>query len=352
MTMNQQQETYFSVDSRLLFQLGEKLVTDRAVALAELVKNGYDADATLVTVKMDAVKTKGGTITIDDNGGGMTPARFQETWMRIATIDKEENPISSKYGRQKAGEKGIGRFACRRLAELLEIESVAEDDNQHRTRLNATFNWAYFAPGTDVNGIPITLSSTTVGPETPTGTKLVLKLANESWSISDIKRLRQQLTDLISPISIESELETPPENYDPGFKIKIDCPEFPVELEDLDETFFKNSWAKLTASVDENGLATYHLRVNQGFKYLQNQDKEFMREKPFVHLRDTKIEAHIFSYRTDFFKYSEWGIAHVRRIGDERGGIKVYADSFRIFGYGAKGDDWLNTNYDLARRSP
>ncbi len=106
----QQKETYFSVDSRLLFQLGEKLVTDRAVALAELVKNGYDADATLVIVKMEEVKVKGGTITIVDNGVGMTPSRFQETWMRIATIDKEENPISSKYGRQKAGEKGIGRL--------------------------------------------------------------------------------------------------------------------------------------------------------------------------------------------------------------------------------------------------
>ena len=250
--MNQQQETYFSVDSRLLFQLGEKLVTDRAVALAELVKNGYDADATLVTVKMDDVKIKGGTITIDDNGNGMTPAKFQKAWMRIATIDKEENPISPKYGRQKAGEKGIGRFACRRLAELLEVESVAEDDNQNKTRLNATFNWASFAPGTDVDRIPITLSYMTVGQETPTGTKLVLKQATESWSISDIKRLRQQLVDLISPISLESELETPPENYDPGFKIKIDCPEFPIELEDLDATFFKNSWAKLTASVDQS----------------------------------------------------------------------------------------------------
>ena len=44
--MGHQNAVYFSVDSRLLFQLGEKLVTDRAVALAELVKNSYDADAT------------------------------------------------------------------------------------------------------------------------------------------------------------------------------------------------------------------------------------------------------------------------------------------------------------------
>ena len=345
--MDQQQEAYFSVDSRLLFQLGEKLVTDRAVALAELVKNGYDADATLVTVKMQNVKTKGGTIIIEDNGSGMTPIRFNQTWMRIATIDKEQNPISPRYRRQKAGEKGIGRFACRRLAEILELESVAEDEKHNKTRLYATFNWADFLPGTDVNSRPVALSSTLVESVTPTGTRLKLKQATESWSISDIRRLKLQLTDLITPISIKSELETPPEDYDPGFDINFDCPEFPIELEYLNEAFFKDAWAKLTASVDQDGYATYHLHVMQGPKY--QLDREFKREEAFIHLRAAKMESYIFSYRSDFFKNSQWGLSRTRKIGGERGGIKVYADSFRIFGYGAKGDDWLDTNYDLAR---
>lgn len=101
--MEDHQETYFSIDSRLLFQLGEKLVADRAVALAELAKNSYDADATRVIVRMQQVKARGGTIEVEDNGTGITPTRFDQTWMRIATIDKELNPISSKYSRQKAG---------------------------------------------------------------------------------------------------------------------------------------------------------------------------------------------------------------------------------------------------------
>ena len=92
--MSQQETAYFSVDSRLLFQLGEKLVTDRAVALAELVKNSYDADATRVMIKMENIKSQGGTITIQDNGTGITLSSFKKNWMRIATIDKEENPVS------------------------------------------------------------------------------------------------------------------------------------------------------------------------------------------------------------------------------------------------------------------
>ena len=102
--MTQEDEVYFNVDSRLLLQLGEKLVTNRAVALAELIKNSYDADATHATVNLTNIKTPGGTISVEDNGSGMTLSTFEDTWMRIATIDKEKNPISQKYKRKKAGE--------------------------------------------------------------------------------------------------------------------------------------------------------------------------------------------------------------------------------------------------------
>ena len=49
------QETYFNIDARILFQLGEQLVTDRAVALAELIKNAYDADASIVNGVMEKI---------------------------------------------------------------------------------------------------------------------------------------------------------------------------------------------------------------------------------------------------------------------------------------------------------
>ena len=124
--MAQETDAFFEVDSRLLLQLGEKLVKDRAVALAELVKNSYDADATRVKISMHNIKETGGTIVLEDNGNGMSLSNFQKTWMRIATIDKEENPISKVYKREKAGEKGIGRFACRRLSKILILKSIAE----------------------------------------------------------------------------------------------------------------------------------------------------------------------------------------------------------------------------------
>ncbi|MGD2250608.1 MAG: ATP-binding protein [Candidatus Methanofastidiosia archaeon] len=343
-------ETFFNVDSRLLFELGEKLVTNRAVALAELVKNAYDADATYIEISMKNIKKPGGTIKIKDDGQGMTLSTFKRTWMRIATIDKEENPISEKYKRKKAGEKGIGRFACRRLSKKLKMMSVAETEDGTKEELTATFEWPNFTPGSDVNEIPVEYSVKTVDEGTPTGTTLILKNTNDAWTAWDIRRLRKELAEYISPTTFEPErrLEEPPEKYDPGFRIKkFYCPEFPGKAMRLDKTFFRNAWAKLLGKVDENGVATYDVRVKN--KIINKIEREFKKSDKFKHLKNIDMEIFLFSYRRDLFKDSDLAVEKASEIGRERGGVKVYADNFRVFGYGQKGDDWLKVDYDRAR---
>ena len=62
-------ELTFTVDSALLSELGEKLVETAHIALVELVKNAYDADATQTTVKIipnPALETH-----ITQNGSGV-----------------------------------------------------------------------------------------------------------------------------------------------------------------------------------------------------------------------------------------------------------------------------------------
>jgi len=56
----------FSVDSALLSELGEKLVETVHIALVELVKNSYDADATNVTIKFNPHNDDGSGISIID----------------------------------------------------------------------------------------------------------------------------------------------------------------------------------------------------------------------------------------------------------------------------------------------
>ncbi len=117
--MDNDNETFFEVDSKLLFELGEYLIPNRAIALAETVKNAYDADASKVTITLQSIKKPGGVIEIQDNGVGISESLFKSSWMRIASLHSERNPLSEMYLRRKAGKKGIGRFACRKIAKRL-----------------------------------------------------------------------------------------------------------------------------------------------------------------------------------------------------------------------------------------
>ena len=61
----------FTVDSELLRELGERLVGRQYIALAELVKNSFDADATRVEIRIHD-----DSIEVSDNGHGMTENRL------------------------------------------------------------------------------------------------------------------------------------------------------------------------------------------------------------------------------------------------------------------------------------
>src|SRR5687767_9533872 len=101
----------FTIESRIVRELGERLVKQPEVALVELIKNAYDADAKTCTVLYDVPNS----ITVSDDGHGMTLSAFKGSWMRIGTSAKEDHPLSRVFQRVITGEKGIGRFAVRFL---------------------------------------------------------------------------------------------------------------------------------------------------------------------------------------------------------------------------------------------
>ena len=128
----------FSVEARLLRELGERLVRSPEVAIVELVKNAYDADASRCTLRH-----KSGSIVVADNGHGMTLDEFRTAWMRVGTSSKESSATSRRFSRDITGEKGIGRFAVRFLGTTLDLESIAYDgDRGEHTRLRARLRLA------------------------------------------------------------------------------------------------------------------------------------------------------------------------------------------------------------------
>jgi HSP90 family molecular chaperone len=79
----------FSVDAALLAELGERLVGEPHIALGELIKNGYDADASRVRIHFT-----GDELIVEDDGHGMTFDEFDRLWMRVGSTHKREQRTS------------------------------------------------------------------------------------------------------------------------------------------------------------------------------------------------------------------------------------------------------------------
>jgi signal transduction histidine kinase len=123
--------------------LGEQLIKNEQIALAELIKNAYDADADWVKVsfinfieKKDGklVITNDSKIIIEDNGCGMTLDIIEKSWMNPATPNKKVGIGEEKRTPQKnrviQGEKGIGRFAILKLGRKIAITTRIENNNE------------------------------------------------------------------------------------------------------------------------------------------------------------------------------------------------------------------------------
>jgi anti-sigma regulatory factor (Ser/Thr protein kinase) len=127
--------------ARLLTMLGEQLIKNEQIALAELIKNSYDADAEWVKVSFvnfgvdeknnEIFKTPSSKIIIEDNGYGMDLKVIEDSWMNPATPNKKSNnenevKTSPKMHRIIQGEKGIGRFAILKLGRNIKITTRPE----------------------------------------------------------------------------------------------------------------------------------------------------------------------------------------------------------------------------------
>jgi HSP90 family molecular chaperone len=111
----------FTVDAALLAELGERLVGQPHIALAELIKNAYDADATRVVVRFSEDE-----IVVSDNGHGMTRDEFERFWMRIGSPHKDKQRVSRRFQRPLTGSKGVGRLSVQFLGSRLHLRTVSE----------------------------------------------------------------------------------------------------------------------------------------------------------------------------------------------------------------------------------
>lgn len=197
--MSQPEKLHFKTSSGIKNIVGKDLITDRFVAIFELVKNAYDAKASNVIVSFDySLAEESQTLTIRDNGSGMNRDDLENKWLYLAYSEKQEG--KSNDDRKFVGSKGIGRFSCDSLGEYLKIRSKkAGELVEHRLIVN----WLDFEKDhkNRFENIDVEYSQNDINPEktSKSYTVLEIKKLRHEWNKKNVDKVIESLRRLKNP---------------------------------------------------------------------------------------------------------------------------------------------------------
>ena len=254
--MSKKEPLHFKTNVQLKSIIGKDLINDDKIAILELVKNSFDADAKRVDVNFINLKNNDddnintfsdstSRIIIKDNGQGMDIEDVEDKWLNIAYSEKKKN--TTQHKRRMAGAKGVGRFSCDRLGEYLNLYSKKEGDE---TYVKLTIDWKLFEiedEKKEIQSIPLEYQELTRKELQSLGIKPfekgvileIIKLRSDwvypvfdkkqkltGWNTDKLSSLKKYLEKLINPNQAF-------ENDD--FGIYIGVPEFLNENDDSDD---------------------------------------------------------------------------------------------------------------------
>ena len=339
--MAQRKTAKFQADSALLRELGEALVGQPHIALAELVKNAYDADATRCRVTID-----GDEIVVEDNGHGMSEKEFLDYWMTIGTPHKQEAGTSRAFKRQVTGSKGVGRLAAQFLAHHLEMTTVPQAAT--RRQLVAEVDWdAAIEKGrlTEAEAHYWREQRSTEFPKkTRHGTRIALRDLKQRWTADEIRDLGRQLWMLQSPMGRYGRLADRKDAPD-DFRVMLQSPMAGVEdtFQEQMRQALENHMATVTGELVEQGGRT-HAHVTVGFRSGERYSEQF-KVDPIVSAAKWEIRVFKLSGR----QAGGVGVQDARDYLERFGGVQVYDAGFRLPYYGVQ-QDWLGIEFDHSHR--
>lgn len=112
---NETSSLEITVDKSHIINIGERLYEQSIELIRELVNNSYDADATRVNVTSSENE-----IVVADNGEGMDLQGLRQ-YFSVGSNEKLANPKSPRFGRDRIGQFGIGKFASLAAASRFEL---------------------------------------------------------------------------------------------------------------------------------------------------------------------------------------------------------------------------------------
>jgi signal transduction histidine kinase len=387
----------FTVDTHLFRELGELLVGRDSTALAELIKNAYDADATLVTVYGEGLDNPGkGLIVVTDDGLGMRRDQFESGFLRVASRFKEQGERRSlRYGRRYTGAKGIGRLAAHKLAHVLDVISVPADELLVEGKpgslspVTARIDWdaiEELETLDQVEGSGAIVVKTASRPATDSiksGTIITLSKLRRKWTERD----RAHFLSEVSGFEPPSVLVDPPSNA-PANDLLLKKPKvrdestgrpssFSIDLTgdfDAGEAYWKALAEAADWIIEVDASRSEPSEPADGFDGEAEEpkpgDDRYAVPKVAVKvIPTTKTRMQLNVVAREFLidhPYPEEGPFFQARIFsrvgpppstvnkrwlDEASGIRVFMEGFRVLPYGSPGDDWLDLDADYAQRS-
>lgn len=347
----------FTVDTRLFRELGQYLVGRNSTALIELVKNSYDADATMLIVSgHDLQSSDSGSITLVDDGIGMTPNAFREGFLRIAARSKAVGDRRSKaYGRRLTGAKGVGRIAAHKLARELRISSIPSTSP---IGIEAILDWDEVESREtldQLDGIPVVREIPTAG--CVPGTAIELVRLRERWTKHELDRFIVEVgsfqppTALIdalprsvmaAPLLFERPQVRSSNEEDPGFEVQL--------LGDFEtgDTF----WPRIV------NLASWVLEIEATPQVVHYAVGPTVQTQKTLPTAKTRFFDHVYRSPDHLPTFQSRVIVREGRVDLPRStvaansGVRVYVEGFRVLPYGDVGNDWLSLNQDATGRSP
>ena len=349
-------DTPFRPRAQILLQLGEQLIKNENIAILELVKNAYDADAKSASVRLCKVDDlQEGYIEITDNGIGMNLDTVTNVWMEPGNNHKKqivEKNQRSPLGRLPIGEKGIGRFGVHKLGKTIQMVTRQAGFKE----IVVEINWDQFESAEYLDDVFIHIEERqpVIFENDKTGTFIRVGNLSSVWTRGMVRSLYRALNTLNSPFE-----------SDKSFKAKLhtDRPEWLegiMSFEDIKEFALFECDAKILGN--ELKEFQYIFKPYDLMKGRNLKDRVITQDIPVVMRKEVTVDGvkkfqdidlakfnigliniHLYVFDRDASILNQYvpDKRAFRNYLDENGGICVLRDGIRILDYGEPGNDWL-----------
>ncbi len=355
----------------MLLQLGDQLIRNENIAISELVKNAYDADASRCLISCVNINdSKKGKISIWDDGVGMTLDTVLNVWLEPGADFKnklleegEQATFDFDFIRPKRlpiGEKGVGRFGAHKIGSKVEL--ITRSSNAPK-EIRIFIDWEDFEANKylDEAGIIVEERKPELFIGDNHGTQITISGLKQNWTQKMYKDFVEDVVTLMSPFDSD-------DSFTPSVELELDDKDREskwkqkgITLEDIHRAAL---W-EVHCRVEGDAITMFEMKFKPwedidvpsrmiSLADIQKDKKDKIEvgrgsgEMPEgVNLTDKGVGtiefyAYVFDLDSDTLRFIPEISPQLKSYLAKNGGIRVYRDRLRIYDYGEAGNDWLD----------